>query len=76
MGNTSKQRKIQYYKGTDRVKSYYSSGEMNPCGCGSNCFHYEYDGSKIYGVCNACDIDIYVLKNEYVEEKLAQEIWK
>ena len=51
-------------------------GENNPCGCGSNCYHDEYDGKKIYGVCNACDTDIYELKDEYVEEKLKEGIWK
>ncbi|WP_270466983.1 hypothetical protein [Butyribacter intestini] len=59
-----------------KVWCYYSSDSLNPCGCGSNCYHYEFDGKKIYGVCNACDTDIYEMKNEFVKEKLKQGIWK
>ena len=69
-------RKIQYYDNGKQYHTYYVKGENNPCGCGSNCYHYEYDGKKIYGVCNACDTDIYELKDEYVEEILKEGIWK
>ena len=69
-------RKVQYYEDSNNIWCYYSSDSLNPCGCGSNCYHYEFDGKKIYGVCNACDTDIYEVKDEYVEEKLQQGIWK
>lgn len=69
-------RKTQCYKDDGKVWCYYSSDSLNPCGCGSNCYHYEFDGKKIYGVCNACDTDIYEMKNEFVKEKLKQGIWK
>lgn len=42
-----------------RVESFYVTGQMNPCGCGSNLFHKENDGKHTYGVCNSCDKDIY-----------------
>lgn len=69
-------RKIQYYDSGKQYHTYMVGGDRNPCGCGSNCYHLEYDGEKIYGVCNACDTDIYEIKDEYVKEKLNQGIWK
>lgn len=50
-------RKIQYYN-DGGIWSYFSKGEMNPCGCENNCFHHEYDGEKMYCVRNACNEDI------------------
>lgn len=69
-------RKIQYYDNGKQYHTYMVGGDRNPCGCGSNCYHYEFDGKKIYGVCNACGTDIYEMKNEFVKEKLNQGIWK
>lgn len=69
-------RKIQYYDSGNQYHTYMAGRDRNPCGCGSNCYHLEYDGEKIYGVCNACGIDIYEIKDEYVKEKLDQGIWK
>lgn len=69
-------RKIQYYDSRKQYHTYMVEGERNPCGCGSNCYHLEYDGEKIYGVCNGCNTDIYEIKDEYVKEKLNQGIWK
>lgn len=69
-------RKVQHYADSKGIWCYYDGEENNPCGCGSNCYHYEYDGEKIYGVCNACKTDIYEMKPEYVEEKLKQGVWK
>ena len=74
-----KQRKTQYYNDNrSGVWCYFIKGEMNPCGCGSNCYHYEQDVNtgKIYGVCNACEEDIYEVKEEYVSEHLEKGIWK
>lgn len=68
-------RKIQCYDESKDIWCYYDGKNRNPCGCGSNCYHYEYDGEKIYGVCNACKADIYEMKPEYVEEKLKQGVW-
>jgi hypothetical protein len=51
------------------IQSFYIKGEKNPCGCGSNCFHKQDDGEKIYGVCNACKQDIY----EYLERDTSGE---
>lgn len=69
-------RKIQYYDNGKQYHTYMVGRDRNPCGCGSNCYHYEFDGKKIYGVCNACGTDIYEMKNEFVKEKLNQGIWK
>lgn len=71
-------RKIQYY---DDIKNgiwcyMVKGGEMNPCGCGSNCYHHEYDGIKLYGVCNSCQRDIYEYKEEYIEDELSRGIWR
>ena len=64
-----KNRKIQCYNKTPHDPWCYFSEEIkNPCGCGSNCFHYEDNGTDIYGVCNACGEDIYRVKPEYIEE--------
>lgn len=71
------ERKIQYYNDKpDKIWCYFIKGQMNPCNCGGNCFHYEYDGVKIIGVCNACKSDIYEMENKYTEEKLSTGIWK
>ena len=64
----------QYYADKDLIWTYFIPQES--CLCGSNVYHYEYDGKKIYGVCNACSEDIYILKDEYVEETLTKGIWK
>ena len=62
---------------SDNLWQYYTGDDKNPCGCGSNCFHYEYDENDnlIYGVCNACNTDIYVVREEYKEEKLKEGKW-
>lgn len=67
--------KIQKHLDTKNVWTYFSP-EKNPCGCGSNCYHYEYDGQKIIGVCNGCGRDIYEVKPEYVQEYLDKGIWE
>lgn len=69
-------RLIQCYKDTKRMWQYYSN-KNNPCECGSNCYHYEYDkiDNVVYGVCNCCKTDIYIVKEEYKEEKLHIGEW-
>ena len=70
-------RKIQYYNDIEnRQWCYFVGGKSNPCGCGSNCYHHEYDGKIMYGVCNGCNRDIYEIKREYVEEELSNGVWK
>ncbi len=67
----------QYYKDAPKtIHSYYVPHEKNPCGCGSNVYHYEYDGKDVYGVCNACERDIYILDKDGAQEKLKSGIWK
>lgn len=68
----------------DRVKQYYADKNLiwthfipqERCSCGANVFHYEYDGKDIYGVCNGCGKDHYVVKEEYVNKRLSEGIWK
>lgn len=69
-------RKIQCHKDDESIWSYFVPGENNPCGCGSNCYHLEYDGANVFGVCNACESDIYEVKPEYTEQYLKDGIWK
>ena len=70
------ERVTQYYEDSEGAWSYFISGQKNPCGCGSNLYHYQYDGNILYGVCNTCGSDIYEIKDEYVEEQLNKGIWK
>ena len=69
-------RLIQRYTESRNPWCYYSK-ENNPCGCGSNCYHLEYDRSddKIYCVCNGCKSDIYEIKEEYIKENLDKGVW-
>ena len=70
-------RLTQCYTDSERMWQYYNK-EPNHCGCGGNCFHYEYDlnDNVIYGVCNCCEKDIYiVVKEEYMDEKLHEGKW-
>lgn len=68
-------RTTQCHKKSGNVWCYYTT-ENNPCGCGSNCYHYEYDGAHVIGVCNACKSDIYMIKDEYTQEYLNEGVWK
>lgn len=70
----TEKRKIQYYNNSNRYWNYFNGDK--PCCCGSNVHHLEYDGRKIYGVCNGCGKDISEYKDEYVEETLQKGIWK
>ena len=67
----------RYHDNEGKVWCYFSQGK-NPCGCGGNVFHKEYDAinDKIYGVCNACGEDIYEVKPEFMREELSTGIWK
>lgn len=68
-------RKIQCHTSSKNFWCYYSE-EYNPCDCGSNCYHKEYDGKNIWCVCNACNTDIYGVKEEYIQEDLNKGIWE
>ena len=57
------------------ISEYYTK-EMNPCRCGSNCQHYEYDGKNVFVVCNGCWSDLAIIKPEYAEEYLNKGIWR
>lgn len=70
------ERVTQYYEDSEGVWSYFISGQKNPCGCGSNLYHYQYDGEKLYCVCNSCSCDIYEIREEYIEELLDKGVWK
>lgn len=65
----------QYVNG--QVRNNYCK-ESNPCGCGSKCFHYEYNvnNKEVYGVCNNCGEDIYTVKDEFKEDTLKIGEWK
>lgn len=62
-------------KEDEEIECFMSQGG-NSCGCGSNCYHLEFDGTHVYGVCNACHRDVYEVKPEYIEKYLAKGIWK
>ena len=69
-------RLTQRYTESKNPWCYYSK-ENNPCGCESNCYHLEYDGTddKIYCVSNGCKADIYEIKEEYIKESLNKGVW-
>lgn len=69
-------RLTQYYEDSENIWQYCSD-KKNPCGCGSNCYHYEYDriDNKVYGVCNCCGMDIYEMKEKYMNEQLHAGKW-
>ena len=70
-------RLIQYLTEDSRQPrtSYFTTG-TNPCGCGSNGYHYEREHHTIYCVCNGCGKDIYTIKPEYAEEEFARGLWR
>jgi len=53
------------------IHTFFIKGQKNPCGCGSNCYHEENTENETFGVCNACDRDIYTYdkKEEFKEWK-------
>ena len=67
-------RKTQYYEDVDKVWQYYQPKTVCVCGC--NVYHFEYDGKKIYSICNACGEIVGVVRNEHIEELLSKGIWK
>lgn len=70
-----KVRKVQCYEDDESIWSYYTAGTMNPCGCGSNCYHFEFDGERVIGVCNACRRDIYEVLPEFTDKYLSKGKW-
>lgn len=73
----SELRVMQYNKETNRLQNYISESRTTPCHCDSM-FHYEYDVfyNKMYGVCNICNQDIFVVKDKYVPQLLHTGIWR
>ena len=69
-------RKIQYCEDNKTIHSYYVPHERNPCGCGSNLYHLQYDVKNIYGVCNACKEDLYIYNDDVIQENLNKGIWR
>ena len=67
-------RKVKLKDG--EINSFWYKGDRNPCGCGSNLFHEVYDGEHLYGVCNACNRDIYEFEFEqdYIDKSEWREI--
>ena len=68
-------RKILCNKGTKNTWTFYIPQQRNPCDCGSNCFHEEYDGENVICVCNACNRDIYEIKSEHIKKELERGDW-
>lgn len=61
-------RKIQYHKDSGHIWEYFVKDLYCECGC--NVFHQEYDGENIYGVCNACQFDKYMIQPQYINDEL------
>lgn len=64
-------RKIQYNKNNGRIWEYIV--EDLRCICGCNVFHKEYNGTDVFGVCNGCRNDVYMIKPEFVNAELNKE---
>lgn len=68
------------------MKQYHDNGNIwqytieddFKCDCGCNVFHKEYNKvrNKIWYVCNACDLVVAELKDEYLNRDLQSGIWK
>ena len=68
-------RQVLYHRNDGSIWNFYFSDGYG-CSCDCNVYHYEYDGKKIYSVCNACGGIVGVVRNEHVEELLSKGIWK
>jgi hypothetical protein len=64
-------RKVKLKDG--EVESFWYKENKNPCGCGSNVFHKELEGIRLFGVCNACDEDLYEFS--YEEDYIENSEW-
>lgn len=74
---TMVKRLVQYLANyPNQIHTSFIPGVTNPCGCGSNCYHYEREDGVVYGVCNACDVDIYIIKDECTPEIISKGVWK
>ena len=69
-------RKRKWLVDDDGYAITYFQKKRNHCNCGSNCYHYEYDGTDIFIVCNGCSSDLYSVKPEYREEYIDRGEWK
>ena len=71
-----KNRRVRYDIDGSGVESFWIKGVKNPCGCGSNVYHYELDGEKVIGVCNSCNTDIYEVYGTHASELISNGIWR
>lgn len=46
------------------------------CNCGANVFHYVFDGSVVFGVCNGCGRAVWKIKPEFTNKELSEGVWK
>ena len=75
--NNINKRLVRHHENTNNLWTIYNAESSNSCGCGSNCFHYEYDRNKdtIYAVCNGCNFDINEVKKSYNKLLLSKGNW-
>lgn len=69
-------RKKQYTK-DGHIHNRKDKDGLNPCGCGSHSYHYEYDQLEkdVYGVCNDCGEDIYIVIPEKKAKVIREGKW-
>lgn len=69
--------RLIHYNDEGITYTNFTLGSKNPCGCDSNCYHYEFDtrSNKVYGVCNACGKDIYVVDDMEKNKDIFQGTW-
>ena len=73
----SPHRKIMYHK--DRDSIICSVLNTDKCECGCNVVHLEYDEkvNAIFGICNACKKEVYIVESEDAKEMLMSKgTWK
>ena len=71
-----KERKKQYSANGTFIKSRVRFNSNNPCGCGCNLYHLEYDGSEVFTVCNSCGKDIAIIEKNQAKELVKQGSWR
>ena len=70
-------RLVQYRtEHSKQPRTLYLTTGTNPCGCGSNCYHYEREQGHMYAVCNCCGADIEKIKPQYAMTEHNYGVWK